>query len=160
MNQAKRHSVCNVITCMLKSSQAIRLEGSGGEDKRWISQQCALCRWHCAVNQRSLVLATNYWALQPTNCRWRAEDNVQKTKVTFNSLAREQEFVIGSEPLKFVLDYVYLGQLKQRILIKRNKFTEEINCGTAHTANITKSWPLANRYPWTKKRAIGEFCRC
>ncbi|KAK8757884.1 hypothetical protein V5799_004487 [Amblyomma americanum] len=37
--------------------------------------------------------------------------NMQKTKVMFNSLAREQQFTIGSESLEMVPEYVYLGQV-------------------------------------------------
>ena len=37
--------------------------------------------------------------------------NMQKTKIMFYSLAREQEFRIASQPLESVKEYVYLGQL-------------------------------------------------
>lgn len=35
---------------------------------------------------------------------------MQKTKVSLNSLAREQEFIITSQPLESVQEYAYLGQ--------------------------------------------------
>ena len=37
--------------------------------------------------------------------------NMQKTKITFNSLAREQEFRIPCHSLESVKEYVYLDQL-------------------------------------------------
>ena len=37
--------------------------------------------------------------------------NLQKTKVMYNNLGREQRFEIGSSALEVVKEYVYLGQV-------------------------------------------------
>ena len=82
--------------------------------------------------------------------------NMQKTKIMFNSLAREQEFRIANQPLESVKEYVYLGQLLTGDPDHEKEIYRRIKLGWSaygrHCQILTGSLPLS------LKRKVYNHC--
>ena len=82
--------------------------------------------------------------------------NMQKTKVMYNNLGKEQRFEIGNSALEVVKDYVYLGQV----------ITAEPNHEAEVTRRIRMGWSafgrhsqiMTGRLPLSLKRQLYNCC--